>query len=181
MRIAVVLTLAAASATALADPDRPLGRLDKELPPGWSLLATENELVIRHDGPVYSTTDVTGGPLVTLELRYRLEPKWTTKQVADAHAANARIASELKDLRTRYKIDQIDRAKPTADERTRLAAFATAEHAAKAREVKLPLCTLGESSLFDDGAYAMLDLKLDPPDAITEGKRVAELVKKECR
>lgn len=184
MRVALPILLLVGVAS--ASPDRPWARLEAELPPGWSLLATETELVLRHDKPCYATEAVaTSGPMVMLELRYRLEPKWTAKQLADAKATNDRIAADIAQARTRYQVDKIRVANgklqpKTADERRRVAAFLAAEHAALARQIATPLCSPGDASLFDDGAYAQLGMKLDPPEAVAEARRVVELVKKEC-
>src|SRR5258708_39306320 len=74
-------------AVARADAEPAIPALERALPRGWSLLATDTELVIRHDKPVYATANA-AAPLVTLELRYHLEPHWTAKQLADARATN---------------------------------------------------------------------------------------------
>ncbi|HEY0987012.1 MAG TPA: hypothetical protein VGD80_08170, partial [Kofleriaceae bacterium] len=53
MSIAWPIALVAGVASAHADPA--FDRLEAALPPGWSLLATGSELVIRHDRPCYVT------------------------------------------------------------------------------------------------------------------------------
>jgi hypothetical protein len=184
-----ILVLARAAA---AQPDPAFDELEKVLPAGWSLLATGAELVIRHDRPCYLTAPhdaprAAGGPLVTLELRYRLEPRWTAAQVAAAQATNEALAAELRALAARYRIDAIHRGKAgpapaNADERARLEAYTAAHSRIAARMVKLPRCSLGESSVFDGpDTYAQLTLRLDPPEAIAEAHRVVELVKAHCR
>lgn len=169
-RSLVVATLLVA-AVAVAQPDPTAVQLERSLPAGWTVLATDTELVIRRDRPCYVTSAQApaNGPMVTLELRYRLEPRWQAKRLADAKAANDRIAAEIAALRKQ----------PAGDKATQ-ARIAKAIGQATARRVKLPRCTLGESSLFDDDAYQQLALELDPPSAITEAKQIVELVKKAC-
>ena len=181
MKRSIVAATVLAAGIAHAQTDPAVARLEAGLPPGWTLLATETELVIRHDRPCYAT----GGALVTLELRYRLEPRWDAKQLAAARATNDKIAAELVALRARYKIDAIHRVKgrpqpKDADERARQGAFDKGEAAAGARRVKLPRCAFGDASLFDDDAYRQLTLELDPPGAIAEATKVVALVKQAC-
>jgi len=185
MRKALIIAALAAYRIAHAGGDPALGKLEQALPAGWSLLATDTELVLRHDRPVYATGG-SAGPLITVELRYRLEPVWTGKQLAEAKATNARVAAELKALRAKHRIDAIPRSKGDpqprdADERARLAAFAHEETSVAARMVPLPLCTLGTHSVFDGkDTYAQLGLEVDPADAMREAYRVADLVKQQC-
>lgn len=183
---------------------RAIGELENALPTGWSLLATGSELVIRHDQPCYVTGPVAsaaamptsearaalpagGGPLVTIELRYRIEPRWTAQQRTDARAANDRIAGELRTLASRYRIDAIHRrnGQPVAvnaDEQGRLDAYNAGRARLAARLIALPRCTLDDVSVFDGAdTYAQLALQVDPPDAMTEARRVVELVKQYCR
>ena len=136
------LTLMLASGVALADEDPAINKLEKALPPGWSVLATDTELVIRHDRPCFVTDEhkdnakpaqhvpahTPDGRLVTLELRYKLETKWTKHQYEEAKLANARVAAELQAARAKYHVDAIHQvagkpAPATADEKTRQAAF----------------------------------------------------------
>ncbi len=160
----IVSALVLAGGAALADKDEALGRLEKALPAGWSLLASDSELVIRHDRPVYCLANP-DGPLVTLELRYRLDPKWTPEHLAEAKAANARIESEL----------AAEKAKLSAK------AYAAAEAMAKAREVRLPVCTLDRVSIVSrPDTYAQLAMDLDPKEAKAEGLKIEELVEKHC-
>jgi hypothetical protein len=155
MRAVYAILLVAGSAS--ADKDLALGRLERALPRGWSLLATENELVIRHDRPVYCV-DHPGGPLVTLELRYKLEPKWTPERIAEAKAANDKVAAEL--ARTKS---------------------ATAAAKVRARMVATPVCTLDHSSVVElPDTYSQLKLSIDPVDAKTEATQIQELVTKKC-
>lgn len=195
------------------DTHRALGQLEAALPTGWSLLATGSELVIRHDKPCYVTGQGSaisansaaavaspgpsrearaalpagGGPLVTLELRYRIEPRWTAQQLTDARAANDQIAGELRTLASRYRIDVLHRrnGQPVAvnaDEQGRLDAYSAGRARLTARLIALPRCTLGDASVFDGaGTYAQLALQVDPPDAMAEARRVVELVKQHCR
>lgn len=177
--IAVIVALAGSS---FAEGDPALAKLEQSLPAGWSLLATDTELVIRHDRPCYVESG-DAPPMITLELRYRLEPKWSDKQLAEARAANDKVAKELRGLRAQYQIDKIHdvKAPRDADERKRLDAYAKGETELRARIVKLPLCALGASSVFDgDDTYAQLKLVVDPPDAMREAHHVVELVKKQC-
>lgn len=199
MAFAAVL---AAGGLAYAQEDPAIAKLEKALPAGWSLLATDTELVIRHDRPCFVTNEhhenepasppvrvpahTPDGRLVTLELRYHLEPKWLPRQFEDAKATNDRVAADLKTLRTRYNIDAIHTSKghplpANADERTRLASYEKEEAKLRARLVKLPRCTLGDSSLFDgDETYAQLRLDVDPPEAMKEAHAVVETVKQQC-
>ncbi len=198
MRRSVVVALLAAG-TAYAGGDPALGKLEQSLPAGWTMLATDTELVIRHDRPVYTEgehlpnepadskpTGVAGGPLITIELRYKLEPKWSAQQVADAKAANAKLGAEVRALRAKYKIDAISHPKGqplprNADERARVAAYTKEAAPLLARMVKLPLCTLGAYSVLDgEDTYAQLGLSVDPPEAMREAYRVVDVVKRQC-
>lgn len=210
--IAIGIWLVAAS-TAAADPA--LDQLERALPAGWSLLATGSELVIRHDRPCYvigtggtrpgahpgashdgapateagarPAPAVAAGPVVTIELRYRLEPRWTAPQVTAARAANDRIDGELRTLASRYRIDAIRtsggrRVPASADEQARLDAYESARARLAARRVHLPRCTLGDASVFDgEDTYAQLTLQVDPPEVMTQAHRIVELVKQHCR
>ncbi len=163
-RVAVVAVMVVAGSAA-ADKDQALARLEKAVPHGWSVLATENELVIRHDRPVYCV-DHPDGPLVTLELRYRLEPKWTPEHYAEARATNDKVAAELAALRQRLGTGK---------------AFDKEAAKVRAREVRLPVCTLDHSSIIERAdTYAQLALDLDPAEVKTEGARIQELVDKHC-
>lgn len=201
--MAIGVWLVAAS-TAAADPA--LDQLERALPAGWSLLATGSELVIRHDRPCYviatgatrpgasqgapaeaGTRAAPAGPVVTIELRYRLEPRWTAQQVTDARAANDRIDGELRTLASRYRIDAIRtsggrRVPASADEQARLDAYEAARARLAARRVHLPRCTLGDASVFDgQDTYAQLALQVDPPEVMTQAHRIVELIKQHCR
>jgi hypothetical protein len=204
--IAIGISLSAATPAGAAppahQPQRAIGELEGALPTGWSLLATGSELVIRHDKPCYVTSPAAahrpagearavlpagGGPLVTIELRYRLEPRWTAQQLIDARAANDRIAGELGALASRYRIDAIHRrnGQPVAvnaDEQGRLDAYSAGRARLTARLIALPRCTLDDVSVFDGAdTYAQLALQVDPPDAMAEARRVVELVAQYCR
>ena len=175
-----IAILVALAGSALAEGDPALAKLEQSLPAGWSLLATDTELVIRHDRPCYVESG-DAPPMITLELRYRLEPKWSDKQVAEARAANDKVAKELRGLRAQYGVAKIGKTPKDADERKRLDAYTKAEAELRARILKVPLCTLGGSSVFDgDDTYAQLKLVVDPPDAMREAHHVVELVKKQC-
>jgi hypothetical protein len=181
--------------------DQPLGQLEKALPPGWSLLATDSELVIRHDRPCYVTgirhenapavetktaTAPGGGPLVTIQLRYRLEPRWNEHQLAAARVTNDRVASELRALAARYRIDAIHRSKgrplpANPDERARQGAYEAAHAQLAAQLVKLPRCSLGDASVFDgDDTYAQLSLEVDPPEVMTQAHHIVALMRQHC-
>lgn len=197
-RPAVLLSLVAAPAAA-APADPSIDLLEAALPSGWSLLATGSELVIRHDRPCYvvgahhenapaspARAAVRSGPLVTIELRYRLEPRWTDAQVAAATAVNDKLAGELRAIAAKYNVDQIHRSKgrplpANPDERARLDAYESEQARITARMVKLPRCDLGHASLFDgDDTYAQLRLEVDPPEVIAQAHRVVALVKQHC-
>jgi hypothetical protein len=199
MSIAVGILLAAQPAA--AQPDPALDRLEKALPAGWSLLATDAELVIRHDRPAYVTGThhenapaveartapaPGGGPLVTIQLRYRLEPRWTDQQVAAARATNERLGAELRALAATYHIDAIHKSKgrplpASADERARLEAYEARHAQLAAQLVKLPRCSLGDASVFDGAdTYAQLTLEVDPPEVMTEAHHIVELMKRHC-
>jgi hypothetical protein len=198
---AMTLAIAALAArTATAQRNAALDQLESALPSGWSLLATGSELVIRHDRPCYTTgaphaqartgeprsASAHTGPLVTVELRYRLEPRWTPAQLAAAQATNDRLAAELRAAAARYAIDAIPKIKgkpapANPDQRTRLAAYDAAHTQLTARMVKLPRCHLGEASVFDgDDTYAQLSLDLDPPEATAEARRIVQLMAQHC-
>lgn len=178
---------------------RAFDTLEKTLPAGWSLLVAGAELVIRHDRPCYVTgvhhenarADeparlASGGPMVTIELRYRLEPRWTAKQVAAAQATNDKLGGELRALAARYHIDGIHQSKgrplpATPEERARLDAYEAAQAPVAARLVKLPRCSVGDTSVFDGAdTYAQLSLIVDPPEVMTQAFRIVELMKQHC-
>jgi len=198
MRIAIA-TLLLAGGVARAEPDVS-DALQQAMPGGWSVLETEHELVLRHDRPCYvvgrhrenepaksaGNPCSADGPLVTLELRFHIEPRWTQKQLDDAKLANDKIALELKAAHDRYRVDQIHQSKGrplpmNPDEQKRLSGFEKEEAQLRARTVKTPLCTLGERSLFDsDITYAQLKLKVDPPEAMIEAHKALDALKKQC-
>jgi hypothetical protein len=193
----------AAAVPAVSDDARTEARafdaLEKALPAGWSLLVSGAELVIRHDRPCYVTgvhhenaradepaTPAGGGPMVTLELRYRLEPRWTDKQVAAAKAKNDKLGGELRALAVKYNIDGIHQSKgrplpATPEEHARLEAYEAAQATVTAKLVALPRCSLGDTSVFDGAdTYAQLRLIVDPPEAMTQAFRIVELMKQHC-
>ena len=181
MRSALILVSLLATGVAHGEPEPALARLEKSLPAGWSMLATDTVLVMRHDRPCYTTGAAAAatGPMITLELRYHLEPKWTAAQLAEARATNDRLAAELR--AAHQKVAAIKSKHPSADEQARLDAYAKTEASVHARMIKLPWCTLGASSLFEgDDTYSQLSLPIDPPSALAEARAVVELVKREC-
>lgn len=178
---------------------RAFGTLENALPAGWSLLVSGAELVIRHDRPCYVTgvhhenaraderaAPTGGGPMVTIVLRYRLEPRWTDQQVAAARATNDKLAGELRALAARYHVDAIHHSKgrplpATPDERARLESYEAAAAPVVAKLVKLPRCSIGDTSVFDGpDTYAQLSLNVDPPEAMTQAFRIVELMKQQC-
>ena len=203
MSIAIGILLIARVAATQPTPalDQRLDQLEKALPPGWTLLATDAELVIRHDLPCYltgthhenapeaetRTAPVPGaGPLVTIQLRYRLEPRWSAQQLAAARSTNDRLDGELRALAVKYHIDALHKTKgrplpANADERARLLAYEAARAQLAARLVKLPRCSLGDASVFDgDDTYAQLRLEVDPPEVMTQAHHIVELMKQHC-
>ena len=203
MSIAIGILSIAQAATAQPVPAlaQLLDQLEKALPPGWTLLASDAELVIRHDRPCYLTgthhenapaaeTKTAeapgGGPLVTIQLRYRLEPRWTAQQLAAARSTNDRLDGELHALAAKYHIDPIHKSKDrplpaNADERARLEAYEAARAQLAARLVKLPRCSLDDASVFDgDDTYAQLGLEVDPPEVMTQAHHIVELMKQHC-
>lgn len=196
---AVLTGVLAWATVAVAQPvaDPALDDLEKALPAGWTMLATGSELVFRHDKPVYVAAGAAkakvkpaatpSGPLVNLELRFRLEPKWSAPQVAAARQANDKVASDLRALTAKYHLEQIhhDKGKPVpanADERARIAAY-DSEHARIAKRiVPVPHCAIGDVSVFDgEDTYAQLSLQLDPPEVIPEAHRVLAVIQQRCR
>ncbi len=195
------IAIAALSIASAARADPAFDRLESALPPGWTLLATSSELVIRHDQPCYVTgvhhenapavearaAAPAGGPLITIELRYRLEPRWTAPQVAAAEATNRRIDGELRALAARYRIEAIRTSKgrplpASADEKARLDAYEAARARLASRQVLLPRCALGDASVFDgEDTYAQLTLQVDPPEVMIQAHRIVELMKQTCR
>ncbi|HET9622577.1 MAG TPA: hypothetical protein VFP84_14495 [Kofleriaceae bacterium] len=193
--IGLVVVLAPALAAAQPAPGPALDDLERALPPGWTMLATGSELVFRHDRPCYVTTaahagkpaPAGGGPLVTFELRFRLEPRWTAAQITAAHQANDKVERELRALVGKYHVDQIHHVKgkpqpANPDEQARLAAY-DSEHARIAKRlVPVPRCALGDASLFaGEDTYAQLQLALDPPEVIPEAHRILALIEQRCR
>jgi hypothetical protein len=202
MPIALPILLVAAVAAAEADPE--IDRLEAALPPGWTLLATGSELVIRHDRPCYVTgthhdnapaiearsSAVRSGPVVTpvvtIELRYRLEPRWSDAQLAAAGAINDKLGAELRALAAKYNVDAIHHSKgrplpANPDERARLDAYEAGQARIAARMVKLPRCDLGNASVFDgDDTYAQLQLEVDPPEVMTQAHRIIAVMKQHC-
>ena len=196
MRLQILLVCLAGS-TASADP---VEDLQKQMPGGWTVLATEHELVMRHDKPCFVTPTHENAPgsaapnpcmgddgqLVTIELRFHLEPKWSQKQLDAARGTNERVGAEVKVARDRYRVDAIHQSKgrplpATPDERKRLSAFEKEEAQLRARAVKTPMCTLGDESVFDgDETYALLKMKIDPPSAGAEAFKALEALKKLC-
>lgn len=176
--------------------------LAKALPAGWHVTIGGGDLVIERSAPVHrigmylensphNTSSYvpasTTGPAITLALRYRIAPRWTANELVGARAANAKLYAELAALRARHRIDDIPTSKgrplpATADDQRRLTAY-EADHARISRRlVRLPRCTLGDSSVFDSAeTYGQLDLIVDPPSAMREAYAIVELVKRRCR
>jgi hypothetical protein len=201
-RLAIGIVLIVSASVAHADPA--VDGLSRALPRGWHLTTTPGgELVIRHPAPVrvagrhlenepphtanLPVAAPAGGPEITLALRYRLEPAWSTAQLAAARTSNAKVYADLRDLRARHNLDAIHTSKgrplpATPDEQSRLAAYQADEAVALARLIRLPRCTLGTSSLFDGPeTYAQLDLMVDPPGVMREAYAIVELVNRRCR
>jgi hypothetical protein len=186
-------------ATAHADPA--IANLAGALPAGWQLTTTKGELVIHRTEPVrvaghhlanphvgnLPVATAPTAPKITLELRYRIDPKWSPQRLADVQAANRKIYAALTALRARHRIDEIRTSKglplpATPDEEQRLAAYEAERARTLAQVQPLPRCTLGASSLFDSArTYAQLDLMVDPPGAMREAYAIVELVKRRCR
>ena len=152
-------------------------KLERALPAGWTLLATDTELVIRHDRPVLrrarapprSGRRAAGHARAALSAASR---SGSAKQLADAHAQNAQADAAVHAVRERY-------GKPTPGRQAE--AFARDLAAAQSQHVHLPLCALGESSLFDgDETYSPLKIPLDPPKAGQECKSIVAIVKAQC-
>jgi hypothetical protein len=172
-----IVAMCLAAGRAVAAPDPTLAQIEHDLPAGWTMLATDTELVLRHDRPCY-VKDSPTGPLYTLELRFRLEPKWTDKQLADAKAANDKVLAEVQVLVAKYRIASIPKKKyggfepRNADERARFATFVNERDVVLQRIVSEPLCDLGQYSVFDAGARAALHVKLEPKEASLEALEV---------
>ncbi|HEY4238546.1 MAG TPA: hypothetical protein VGM88_01980 [Kofleriaceae bacterium] len=173
--------LALLAGIARAEP--PVHELERALPSGWSLIATDDELVIRHDKPCYTAAKDAPAPqpppgtsvpppatpprprppgqLVALELRYKLQPRWTDKQLADARATNAKL-----DAAARAEADR---------------GHARAASVLTARRVALPLCTIGETSVFAGAdTFALVGVALDPPEAAREVYEAIAAVRAHC-
>jgi hypothetical protein len=205
--MSIAVGILATARAAAAEPD-PFDRLEKELPPGWSLLSTGSELVFRHDRPCYVTgahrekapaveargpapsgampAPPGGGPLVTIELRYRIEPRWTDQKLAATRAANDKVEGELRALAARYNLGAIHQTKgrrlpASADERVRLVAYEAARAPLAARLITLPRCSIGDASVFDGAdTYAQLSLAVDPPEVMTQARHIIELMTARC-
>ncbi len=203
MGIALIVATGAGLAGAGGDPA--IASLSRALPSGWRLTVNPDSggrsLVIWHVAPVRiagrhtENSPYTGNmpvmardssPVVTLALRYRVEPAWNPQQLADARAANAKIYAEIAVLRARYQIDLIATSKGrtlprSPDEEHRLADYQREEALQIGKLVQLPRCTLGTSSLFDSAeTYGQLDLMVDPPGTMREAYAIVELVKRRC-
>jgi hypothetical protein len=89
-----IVTPRAAAADPSATPHQrtAAAELEGALPRGWSVLLGQGELVVRHDRAVYAVAPDAHavGPLVDLELRVRVEPRWSAAKLASARATNAR-------------------------------------------------------------------------------------------
>lgn len=196
----LVVVAGLANAESVAD-------LQSALPAGWKLTLIRpttdagGELVISHTAPVklagmyFENAHITNtpqkapadAPTITLELRYRLQPKWSDDQVAKAQATNAAIGKQLEALRTKYRIDDIPTGKgmplpATADEQKRYADYQADYAKVVAQLVKLPRCTLGGMSVFDDDkTYSQLKYQVEPASAMREAFAIVELVKRRCR
>ena len=57
-RSAGVVACMVIAGSAYAQPDAALAQLEHQLPAGWSMLATDTELVLRHDRPCYVRREV---------------------------------------------------------------------------------------------------------------------------
>jgi len=205
IRVAIVVgALAGAASFARGErrvePDA-VAALRRSLPTGWTLAIENGDLVIRHATPVrvaghHLVSAHTGNipvlappdaPTITLELRYRLERRWTAAQLATARRANAQLQVRLRALRDRYRIDELGTIegapRPSSeDERRRLADYRRSFDRAVVQLVQLPRCTLGGLSVFDDEqTYRQLDTMVDPPAAMREAYAIVELVKRRCR
>ena len=112
--------------------------------------------------------------------------KITSDQLVDAKVTNDALAGELRAAATKHNVEAIHKSKgvplpANADEKARLDAYERDRAQIAARMVKLPRCTLGDESLFDDETtYAQLALKVDPPEAMKQANQVVEIVKKQC-
>jgi hypothetical protein len=126
-------------------------------------------------------------PQITLALRYRTEPRWTERKLAEARLANAPVYATLTALRLRYRIAELrtvnNRPAPaTPAEHQRLAEFEREYQRARLQLVQLPRCALDDVSVFDDGTtYAQLGLVVDPPAVMREAFAIVELFKRRCR
>ncbi|HEX2691554.1 MAG TPA: hypothetical protein VHN14_33310 [Kofleriaceae bacterium] len=126
------------------------------------------------------------GSLVTIQLRYRLEPRWTDQQLVAARAANDKLGVEIRALAATYRIDAIHRSKgrpvpANPDERARLEAYEARQAQLAARLVKLPRGSLGDASVFDgEDTYAQLLLEIDPPEVMTEAHHIVAIMTQHC-
>jgi hypothetical protein len=202
VRTALVLLALAGSAHA----DSVAG-LQSALPSGWTLKVTKpatdgrGELAIVHTAPVkiagvfymnapYTTnvprTAPAGAPTITLQLRYGIEARWSEARLEKVRAANNVIYKQLDGLRAKYRIDDIKTGKgmplpSTPDEEKRLADYQAEYDKTIAKVTRVPRCTLGELSLFDDEhTYEQLKYQVEPASAMREAFAIVELVKRRC-
>jgi hypothetical protein len=200
MRIVLIACLALAGSASAEPALGTFEELQRALPAGWTL-KHEGTLVIsrtqmvriagrHHQNAHYSNIPVVAPPNsapITLELRFKLETRWTAKQLADAKAANAAVAASLASLRTKHRIDDIKTSKgrplpSTPDEQQRLADYEAEAAKVRALAVTLPRCTIGGMSLFDDDHTTLTLARLvDPPIAMREAYAIVELIKRRCR
>jgi hypothetical protein len=200
---APALVLWATAAAAQPAASTGFDDLEQALPAGWTMLATGSELVFRHDRPCYvaaahhanlpapvatkPASTPGGGPLVTVELRFRLEPKWSAPEIAAARKANDKVVGELRALAAKYRVDQIHHSKgkpvpANPDERARLDAYDSEQAKIAKRLVPVPHCAIDNVSVFDgEDTYAQLALELDPPEVIPEAHRILALLQQYCR
>src|SRR5688572_20958435 len=206
LRMAIGIVLVVASTVSAGNP---VTDLAPSLPKGWRVLARRvpdgggQELVIERAHPVRvggrhlenphignmpaPRSTASRGPEITLALRYRMEPKWDAAKLAAARDANAKVHAAITRLRAQHRIDDIPTSKgrplpATPDDEHRLAAYEADRVRESAKLVRLPYCTMGDVSLFDNpDTYVQLDLIVDPPGAMREAYAIVELVKRRCR
>lgn len=201
----VVPALLALAGTARAES---VAGLSSALPAGWKLTVTKpasdgrGELAIVHVAPVKiagmflpnapSYTNVpqkapADAPTITLQLRYTTEPRWSDAKLDKTRAANAVIYKQLNALRAKYRIDDIKTGKgmplpSNPDEEKRLAEYQVEYDKTLAQVTRLPSCTLGDLSVFDDErTYSQLKFSVEPASAMREAFAIVELVKRRCR
>jgi hypothetical protein len=176
--------------------------------PGWTMTLLPGSLILERSAPVWVLDGNRINAPVSLEsaaartarirrhgrqvkprLVFRLEPRWTTAQVAAARRTNEGVAKLLEALPAKHgvahRVAAARARKPglglggTPAEQGRVAAYEAERKSLVARLVKLPEHHSQQYSLFFDRHEGWDDAfhLVDPPDAATECYRFEQQVR----